>query len=60
MVMTYEFLYQVMEIGDIIAAEDREIADDLLILSCEDDRDFCLPFINQGNLYANLNTVKLR
>lgn len=49
-----------MEISDIIAAEDREIADDLLILSCEDDRDFCLPLINQGNLYANLNTVKLR
>ncbi|ESQ37994.1 hypothetical protein EUTSA_v10028474mg [Eutrema salsugineum] len=39
---------QVVEISEIIAAEDRKIPDDLLILSCEDDRDLCLPFINQG------------
>ncbi|CAH2071835.1 unnamed protein product [Thlaspi arvense] len=39
---------QVVEISEIIAAEDSKIPDDVLILSCEDDRDFCLPFINQG------------
>ncbi|CAA7047059.1 unnamed protein product [Microthlaspi erraticum] len=39
---------QVVEISEILAAEDREIPDDLLILSCEDDKDFCLPLINQG------------
>ncbi|KAG5381595.1 hypothetical protein IGI04_033065 [Brassica rapa subsp. trilocularis] len=39
---------QVVEISEIIAAADREFPDDLLIISCEDDRDLCLPFINQG------------
>ncbi|KAL1209317.1 hypothetical protein V5N11_025096 [Cardamine amara subsp. amara] len=39
---------QVVEISEINAAENRKFPDDLLILSCEDDRDFCLPFINQG------------
>ncbi|KAL0642504.1 hypothetical protein Bca4012_040794 [Brassica carinata] len=36
------------QISEIIAAEDREIPDDLLIISCEDDRKLCLPFIDQG------------
>ncbi|XP_013612923.1 PREDICTED: uncharacterized protein LOC106319208 [Brassica oleracea var. oleracea] len=39
---------QVVEISEIIAAEDREIPDDLLIISCEDDRKLCIPFIDQG------------
>lgn len=49
----YEFLYQVVEVSEIIAAKDRNFPDDLMILSCEEDRDFCLPFINQGNVYAS-------
>ncbi|CAH8273329.1 unnamed protein product [Arabidopsis lyrata] len=39
---------QVVEVREIIAAKDRNFPDDLMILSCEEDRDFCLPFINQG------------
>ncbi|XP_013685772.2 uncharacterized protein LOC106389961 [Brassica napus] len=47
---------QVVEISEIIAAEDREIPDDLLIISCEDDRKLCLPFIDQG---AEIYTAEL-
>ncbi|KAF8116463.1 hypothetical protein N665_0017s0023 [Sinapis alba] len=47
---------QVVEISEIIAAADREIPDDLLILSCEDDRKLCLPFIDQG---AEIYTAEL-
>ncbi|XP_010422497.1 PREDICTED: uncharacterized protein LOC104707774 [Camelina sativa] len=39
---------QVVEISEIIAAEDKNFPEDLLILSCEDDQEVCLPFINQG------------
>lgn len=52
-------LYQVVEICEIITAADREIPDDLLIISCEEDRDICLPFIDQGYLYQ-FNTIKFR
>lgn len=51
--------YQVVEISEIITAEDRRFPDDLLILSCEEDRNLCLPFINQGNLFANLTRTLL-
>ncbi|CAH8361077.1 unnamed protein product [Eruca vesicaria subsp. sativa] len=44
---------KVVEISEIIA---REIPDDLLILSCEEDRDLCLPFIKQG---ADIYTSEL-
>lgn len=54
----YEFLYQVVEVSEIIAAKDRNFPDDLMILSCEEDRDFCLPFINQGNVYASFTLRK--
>ncbi|KAG2330798.1 hypothetical protein Bca52824_001978 [Brassica carinata] len=47
---------QVVEISEIIAAADREIPDDLLILSCEEDGDLCLPFIDQG---AEIYTAEL-
>ncbi|XP_010430725.1 PREDICTED: uncharacterized protein LOC104714954 [Camelina sativa] len=39
---------QVVEISEIIAAEDRNFPEDLLILSCEDDQEVCLPFIKHG------------
>ncbi|KAL0712654.1 hypothetical protein Bca4012_019632 [Brassica carinata] len=52
-------LLKVVEISEIIAAADREIPDDLLILSCEEDGDLCLPFIDQGHL-CQFNTVRLR
>ncbi|KAG7614976.1 BRCT domain [Arabidopsis thaliana x Arabidopsis arenosa] len=39
---------QVVEASEIIAAEDRNFPEDVLILSCKEDRDFCLPFVNQG------------
>lgn len=48
-----------MEISEIIAAEDKNIPADLLILSCEDDQDFCLPFINKGNIYATFTLSEL-
>ncbi|VVB07085.1 unnamed protein product [Arabis nemorensis] len=39
---------QVVEISEINAEEDRRFPDELLILSCEEDQNLCLPFINQG------------
>ncbi|EOA22744.1 hypothetical protein CARUB_v10003456mg [Capsella rubella] len=44
---------QVVEISEIVSAKDRNFPEDLLILSCEDDRDICVPFINQGAVVYN-------
>ncbi|KAJ0265010.1 BRCT domain-containing DNA repair protein [Hirschfeldia incana] len=47
---------QVVEMSEIVVVGDREFPDDLLIISCEEDRDLCLPFINQG---AEIYTAEL-
>jgi len=57
--VVYEFLYQVVEASEIIAAEDRNFPEDVLILSCKEDRDFCLPFVNQGNRQCQFYTMKI-
>ncbi|KAK2649306.1 hypothetical protein Ddye_016795 [Dipteronia dyeriana] len=39
---------QVVERSLIPAVKDQKIQDDLLILSCEEDRAICVPFLDQG------------
>ncbi|KAI9181418.1 hypothetical protein LWI28_014840 [Acer negundo] len=39
---------QVVERSQIPVVKDQKIQDDLLILSCEEDRPICVPFLDQG------------